>query len=399
MDDASTADVTLPGKAALQLTKTPGAVVPGADGMIGAGDEVPYTFTIRNTGTVNISGITLVDPLLGGPVDCAALEGLALTPGAEVECGPVPHRLTQAEVDAGTVHNTATAAGTSVVGDVDGTATADVALVGTDRLALLKSAAAIVDANGNDRTDAGDTIAYTFTVTNTGTTTLTGVSVADPRLTGDIVCDATKLVPGASTLCAGAPAVLTQGEIDAGEITNTASATGTGTGDEPPTTEDTVVTPIEAQPAIALTKTGGDYADVNGNGRIDAGDSVAFRFTVANTGARTLDDVVIHDPLLGGAVACRVPALAPGASADCGPIPYTLTASDAAAGKVVNVATVSGVAGAVTVTAAATATVDLHLLATTGGVVTGMGWALALLAVGGLALLVARVRRRERVRA
>ena len=184
-----------------------------------------------------------------------------------------------------------------------------------------------------------------------------------------------------------------------GRSSTTATATGTGTGtstnEEPPTDEDTVTTPLAVQPAIALTKTGGEYADVNGNGKIDVGDSLQYRFTVTNTGARTLTAVVIDDPKLGGTVDCAVPDLAPGDTADCGPIGYTLTAADVAEGKVVNVATVSGAAGTVIVTAAATATVDLDVLATTGGIITGVGWAFALLAIGALVLLISRVRRRE----
>ena len=395
VSDDGSAEVLFVGTTAIALTKTPGFADPGADGMVGAGDTVPYSFTIRNTGTTVLRDIVLNDQLLGGDIDCPALDGLELQPGQEAQCGPIAYELTQADVDAGTVHNTATVEGESWSGSADAGAEADVRVAGTDRLSLLKSAAAIVDANGSGRTDAGDTIAYTFTVSNIGTTTLTGISVSDPRLTGDIVCDATELAPGDSTVCAGDPAVLTQAEIDAGEIVNTATTTGTGTSEIPPTAEDTVVTPIEAQPAIALTKTGGDYADVDGNGRINAGDTVKFRFTVTNTGARTLSGVVISDPMLGGAIDCDIADLAPGAAADCGPIAYVLTAADVAAGKVVNVATVSGSAGAVTVTAAATASVDLQVLATTGGIVTGLGWALALLAIGGLVLFVTRMRRRE----
>ncbi|MDQ0649461.1 putative repeat protein (TIGR01451 family) [Microbacterium natoriense] len=393
--DEGSAEVMFAGTTAIALTKTPGSIDPGADGMVGAGDTVPYTFTVRNTGTTALRNIVLTDPLLGGELECPALDGLELMPGRDATCGPIDYTLTQADVDAGTVHNTASVEGESWREVAEATDEADVAVIGTDALSLLKSAAAIVDANDTGRTDAGDTIAYTFTVRNTGTTTLTGVSVSDPRLTGDIVCDTTELAPGASTVCAGEPAVLTQAEVDAGEIINTATATGTGTGEEPPTIEDTVVTPIEAQPAIALTKTGGDYADADGDGRINAGDTVKFRFTVTNTGSRTLTGIVITDPMLGGAIDCDIADLAPGAATDCGPVTYALTAADVAAGKVVNVATVSGAAGAVTVTAAATASVDLQVLATTGGVVTGLGWALALLAIGALVLLVARVRRRE----
>ena len=394
-DDAS-ADVVITGTSAIELTKTAGAIVLGADGRVGAGDTVGYTFGIRNAGTTVLRDIVLDDALLGGAVDCAALDGLALNPGDEVTCGPVDYTLTQQNVDDGTVHNVATVVGQSRNGSAEDEDEVDVPVAGTDDISLLKSAAAVVDANGNGRTDAGDTIAYTFTVTNAGTTTLTGISVSDPRLASVITCDATEIAPGESTVCsAGSPAVLTQAEIDAGEIENTATATGTGTSEIPPVATDTVVTPLVAQPAIALTKTGGDYVDVDRNGKMNAGDTIAFRFTVTNTGAVTLTDVKIDDPKLGGALDCVIPDLAPGATANCGPVTYRLTTADVATSTVVNVATASAIGGAVTVTAAATATVDLNGLAATGGVITGIGWALALLAVGALVLLIARVRRRE----
>jgi len=394
--DDSTADVTFTGTPAVELTKRPGTPVDvNEDGMIGAGDTVAYSFTIHNSGTVLLRDIALDDPLLGGVVECPELDGLELVPGDVVECGPIDYTLTQEDIDAGTVHNEASVDASSDAGPADASAEADVLVVGADRLSLVKSAAAIVDANGSGRADAGDTIAYTFTVTNAGTTTLTGISVSDPRLTGDVVCDTTELAPGESTICEGEPAVLSQAEVDAGEIVNTATVTGTGTGEEPPTSEATVTTRIVAQPAVALTKTGGGYADVDGNGKINPGDTVEFRFTVTNTGARTLTSIVITDPLLGGTIECDIAELAPGAAADCGPVAYVLTSADVAKGKVVNVATVSGTAGSVTVTAAATASVDLQVLATTGGVITGLGWAFALLAIGGLVLLVARVRRQE----
>ncbi|PRB10646.1 DUF11 domain-containing protein [Microbacterium sp. MYb62] len=393
-DDAS-ADVVITGTAAIELTKTAGAIVLGADGRVGAGDTVGYTFTIRNAGTTVLRDIVLDDPLLGGAVDCPALAGLELSPGDDVVCGPVDYVLTQQNVDDGNVHNVATVEGQSRNGSAEAEDDADVRVAGIDDISLLKSAAAVVDANDNGRTDADDTIAYTFTVTNSGTTTLTGITVSDPRLGAAVTCETTELAPGDSIVCTAAPAVLTQAEIDAGEIENTATATGTGTSEIPPVATDTVVTPLVSQPAVALNKTGGDYVDVDRNGKTNAGDTIAFRFTVTNTGAVTLTDVKIDDPKLGGSVDCTIPDLAPGATADCGPVTYALTTADVAASAVVNVATVSAIGGTVTVTAAATATVDLDGLAATGGVITGIGWALALLAIGALVLLIARVRRRD----
>ncbi|UYO97673.1 DUF11 domain-containing protein [Microbacterium sp. M28] len=133
--------------------------------------------------------------------------------------------------------------------------------------------------------------------------------------------------------------------------------------------------------------------DANGDATVSAGDTVQFRFTVTNTGAVTVTDIAIDDPKLGGAVACDVPDLAPGASFTCGPVVYTITADEAKAGAVTNAATVTALAGATVVSASDSVTVELPELAVTGGVVVGLGWAILLIALGLLGLLIARIRR------
>ena len=70
-----------------------------------------------------------------------------------------------------------------------------------------------------------------FLVTNTGNVTLTGVTVDDP-LVGPVSCPVTTLAPGASTTCT-ATYTLTQADVDAGTVDNTATVTGT-----PPTGAD-----------------------------------------------------------------------------------------------------------------------------------------------------------------
>lgn len=394
--DGAAATTELIGTAAISLTKTVGGYIDvNADGMVGAGDTIAYSFVVRNIGTTLLTDIALSDPLLGGALTCPDFVDAELAPGAVLECGPVQYTLTQEDVDAELVSNTASVSSDSREGRATYTATVDYEVVGTDAMTLLKSAAAIVDANESGRVDAGDTIAYTFTLHNVGTTTLTDIAVTDPRLTGEIVCETMTLAPNEMTLCAGEPAILTQAEIDAGEIVNTATAIGTGTGNTPTEATDTIETPVVSQAAVDLVKTGGDYSDANSNNKLDAGDTVQFSFTVTNTGARTLTDIVIDDPKLGGAVACDLPELAPGAEATCGPISYTLTAADVSAAKVVNVATVSATAAGGVVTASASVTVELHELPNTGSEAAGLGLAVLLLLAGGAVLILVSIRRRS----
>ncbi|HVR52166.1 MAG TPA: IPTL-CTERM sorting domain-containing protein [Pseudorhodoferax sp.] len=72
-------------------------------------------------------------------------------------------------------------------------------------------------------TDAGDTIGYTFTLTNTGNVPLTGVTVHDAGLDAPASCLATTLAVGESTSCVGTHTI-TQSEVDAGQVLNVATA-------------------------------------------------------------------------------------------------------------------------------------------------------------------------------
>ena len=62
-------------------------------------------------------------------------------------------------------------------------------------LSLLKQAAAPVDVNHDGITDAGDTIAYSFVVTNTGALTMSNIAVSDPEL-GPVTCPRSTLLAG-----------------------------------------------------------------------------------------------------------------------------------------------------------------------------------------------------------
>ena len=71
-------------------------------------------------------------------------------------------------------------------------------------------------------TAAGDTVTYSFVVTNTGNVTVTDVAVTDtftapagPELT--VSCPVTTLAPAASTTCTASYTV-TQADVDNGSI-------------------------------------------------------------------------------------------------------------------------------------------------------------------------------------
>ena len=91
---------------------------------------------------------------------------------------------------------------------------------------LVKSVASVTSAGGAGLVD--DVINYSFTLTNTGNVTLTGIAVSDP-LAGPVTCMAMSLAPGASTTCT-ASYTITQSDVDAGGVENTATVTASSPG-------------------------------------------------------------------------------------------------------------------------------------------------------------------------
>ena len=203
----------------------------------------------------------------------------------------------------------------------------------------------------NDPVQVGDVITYTFAVTNTGNVALTNVTVAETLIGATVIGGPiASLAPGATdatTITATYPVTLA--DINAGQVVNSATATGTdpfGTpvtdtsgatvGDDAPT-----VTPLVPRPAITLVKT----ADTSGLGTPPLpGDVITYAFRIENTGNVTLSNVTVTDTLPGIVLAGGpIASLAPGAvDAATFTASYTLTPADIAAGQVINLAQVTG---------------------------------------------------------
>ncbi|MFI9786904.1 LPXTG cell wall anchor domain-containing protein, partial [Kitasatospora sp. NPDC051984] len=252
-----------------------------------------------------------------------------LNPGQSTLCHG-SYVITAADAAAGHVTNTAHANGTDPEGRpvVSPPGEATVTVAGEAVLSIEKTA----DSAGPFH--VGDTVHYTYTVTNTGTAVVHNVTVADDHV-ASVTCDATTLNPGQSTLCHGSY-VITAADAAAGHVTNTAHANGTDPEGRPvvsPPGEATVTVVGEAQ--MSLVKKS-DSA-----GPFHVGDTVHYTYTVTNTGTVVLHNVTVSDDHV-ASVACDATTLNPGASTLCHGT-YVITAADAAAGHVMNVAHASGI--------------------------------------------------------
>src|SRR5262249_45970162 len=179
---------------------------------------------------------------------------------------------TQADLNAGQVQNT----GTADSAETPPTQTpSTVPLPQAPALTLSKEGradpTAVAPAN---RVDAGDSVLYTLTATNAGNVTLTGVTVSDPKLS-TLDCappQPATLAPGAQLVCTGTY-TLTQADLDAGQVQNSATADSAET---PPTQTPSTV-PLPQSPALTLAKKGTlDTSVVAPANRADAGDKVVY---------------------------------------------------------------------------------------------------------------------------
>lgn len=252
----STATVTVVPKASIFLTKS---VTPGS--VAGAGKTVHYDFTVTNTGFAPVDEVVIHETAFSGS---GALAGLScpagpLAPKASMRC-TAEYTVTQADADAGAVDNTAMASATGPRGPVTSNeSSARVTIPATPALSLVKTA------DQKLVTTAGQRVAYTFTLTNTGTVTLQDLAVQEQSFNGagrmtPVVCPDVPLAPGQSVDCTAAY-VVQSNDLTGKPLVNVATASGTSPGggevkaDRSSASVDTEVTPPTPTPTPTPTDT------------------------------------------------------------------------------------------------------------------------------------------------
>ncbi len=299
-------------------------------------DVIHYTIVVTNTGNVTITNVTVTDPLTGLNETIPSL-----APG-ENHIYNQQYRVTQVDIDAESVVNTARARGTYNNTPVEDSDDETVLTEHKPAIDLVKSGT-YVDTNSDGIFNPGDQITYIFAITNTGNVTLSNITLIDPSITVNGVPIPT-LDPGASdnTTFSGTY-ILTQADIDAGTFTNTATATGRFRDDQYSDTDSDTQNFASSQ-NIELLKDG-TYNDTDGNGICNPGDQITYRFTVINNGNVTLTNVTVTDNnpqvIITGT---PIVSLAPGQTNNTAYTGvYTLTQADINAGIFSNTATASGI--------------------------------------------------------
>ena len=324
VSDHSTVTVPADQNPALTLVKSASTTT-----FSGPGQPVTYSYLVTNSGNVTVRSVAVADPAPG--LSSITCPDPTLPPGASETC-TATYTTTQADVDRGSITNTATASGLPPSGlpVVSNESTVTIPAAQVPGITLVKSATI------PSFSSAGTPVTYEYLVTNTGNVTLTSITVTDPMpgLSAVACADAT-LAPGDSETCS-ASYTTTQANVDSGAVTNTGTASGTPPTGPPVSDDSSLSIPAVQSPAITLAKSASIASFAA------PGTPVTYTYLVTNTGNVTLTSIAVTDPLPGlSTVTCTNDALLPGASESC-TATYSTTQQDVDRGSVTNTGTAHG---------------------------------------------------------
>ncbi|HYA67183.1 MAG TPA: DUF11 domain-containing protein, partial [Acidimicrobiales bacterium] len=142
-----------------------------------SGTPVHYSYTVKNTGNVTLTHVTVTDPMPGlSAINCGGGTNVIATlpvGSAAVTC-TATYTTTQADVDNGSITNTGTVTATTPSGGtVTDASTLTISASQSAAVTIVKSA------DPASYSSAGTTITYSYKVTNAGNVTLTNVTVTD----------------------------------------------------------------------------------------------------------------------------------------------------------------------------------------------------------------------------
>lgn len=308
-----------------------------------AGDEVTFTFRMENTGNVTLRDVEVTDALEGLEEIRYSWPGVDRTLGAgDIATASARYVLTQEDIDRGTVVNVATVSGVGPDDElVEQEDSESVVIPAVPAISLEKSGELLGE---QDHPVPGQVIEYSFVVQNTGNVSVTGIDI-DDQLEGvsDVVFldwpgDAGVLAPGQS-VTAEASYVLSQADIDAGQVRNVATATADGARGGEVTAEAGADISISQVSSLRIAKEA-LLKDANKDGDANPGETIEYAFVVENSGNTTLVDVRVEDPMVTGVPV--LDELAPGESVRLTADAHTVTREDAHDGRVTNTASAIG---------------------------------------------------------
>jgi uncharacterized repeat protein (TIGR01451 family) len=316
-------DLVVEAVVGVALTSSPGLTVTKRASATSAevGEVITYSYRVTNTGNVNVSGLQALDDKLG-PI--LLLPG-SLNPG-QVATGQATQTIIEALLP-GPLENSVSITATPSAGQ-------PFTVAATERVYLTSSPAILVSKSAS-LTEAlvGQTITYTFRITNSGNVTLDPVTALDDKL-GPVPLQQTRLQPLQATT-AVLTYIVAQSDLSTIAVTNTVRVTGTSVGNADVTTQTVAVVSMIPSPAITISKTASlSVAEV--------GQTITYTYQITNSGLIALGGISAVDSEL-GSVPLPVTILSVG-QFSTGILTYTVQEADLFRGRITNSVTVTGTA-------------------------------------------------------
>jgi hypothetical protein len=251
------------------------------------GSALQFRYEVHNTGNVELWGLWVHDDVLG-TVSCPSRH---LMPGDTVVC----------QVNATAAQGPHAASAVAQAWDATGGQVEDRDshnYVGATAAPSVEIEALVEGFDGDTPPgprvrQAGDTILFSYVVTNTGGVPLTDIQVRDDAL-GPVPCPGTTLGVGETMVC-NASRVATLGQFaSAGRVT--ASAAGVTVTDSDPIYYHIRTEPRINNLALEVAANGRDADDAASAPSVPVGASVRFTYTVTYTGNNIVYNVQILDP-------------------------------------------------------------------------------------------------------
>ena len=317
-------------------------------------DTVVYTITVNNTGNLLLTNVALTDVLTDGNGTALSLDAgptfVSATDSSNSQilqiggtstfhsylyyCSKPLLIAVSSVIIVSVTANTSAGINVSDLSDdgddSDGNTVDDPTTIQTSPRAMMEvtKTSSVVDTNGNGNNDQGDVIVYTIAVANTGSVTLSGLTLTDTltdasggslSLSSGPTFNSNSASSLEGSLAVGevstytATYTISQNAANTGSVNNSVSVTASTPGNsndvtdvsddgddtDGNTTNDATVVLTSSDSSIEVTKTA-VVNDTNSNSKTDQGDVIVYNITVRNTGNITLSSITVSDTLTDG---------------------------------------------------------------------------------------------------
>jgi uncharacterized repeat protein (TIGR01451 family) len=322
------------------------------------GQPITYTYTVTNSGNVNLSYITVTDTTLHQRI---SISNSSLAPGQSTT-GKYTYMTSQTDVENNYVVNTATSSCIFNHHQVSNTNTATVNAVQSPALLITKTVCVSpinVDAPGT-YSAPGQFIKYTYTVQNTGNVYLSNIWIIDDHITNSITMSSSNLAPGQSAIV-NATYSTTQSDVDNGSVVNTATSSCMFNHHPVSNTTTTTVNAVQ-RPSLAIRQLATTNNPTDPTTYNTVGQTITYTYTVTNSGNVNITAPinVIDNKIATSPITIQINGtLSPG-NCISGTSTYTIAQSDVKTGYVTNQAFATGSFNQVTINSINTATCTVN---------------------------------------